>query len=209
VRFENGDIRYSYVIAPDHPSGLYWFHPHPHGLSEVQVSNGLSGLMSIGRFWDTAYIKCRITASIDVAGLAACRTNRRNARSCRRNTRRTARCSPIPGAQGHPGLEADGSSRPAAFRLIEFPLRPEPGDRSANDAFGDQLDARKNRCGKLGLSASAGGEITYAEGVAAPGQCCRNSTPASGGLYRLRAGQSPHHGQGRSGGGLASRQHRR
>jgi len=54
VRFENGDIRYSYVIAPDHPSGLYWFHPHPHGLSEVQVSNGLLGLMSIGRFWDTA-----------------------------------------------------------------------------------------------------------------------------------------------------------
>src|SRR2546430_6196451 len=71
VRLANRDIRYSYVIAPDHPSGMYWFHPHPHGLSEGQVSNGLSGLMFIGSLWDTSYVKCRITASSDVAGLGA------------------------------------------------------------------------------------------------------------------------------------------
>src|SRR6266567_802524 len=73
VRAENGDIRYSYVIPRDHASGLYWFHPHPHGQSEVQVSNGLSGLMSVGNFWDYSYIKCRITAAPDDAGLDTCR----------------------------------------------------------------------------------------------------------------------------------------
>src|SRR6266849_4966862 len=72
VRAENGDIRYSYVIARDHPSGMYWFHPHPHGLVEVQVSNGLSGLLSIGNIWDYSYSKCRITASPDDAGLDTC-----------------------------------------------------------------------------------------------------------------------------------------
>src|SRR5256885_2159487 len=60
------------VISRDHASGMYWFHPHPHGLSEGQVSNGLSGLMFIGNLWDTSYVKCRITASPDVAGLGAC-----------------------------------------------------------------------------------------------------------------------------------------
>src|SRR6266702_5816378 len=73
MRAENGDIRYSYVIPRDHPSGMYWFHPHPHGLSEGQVWNGLSGLISIGDFWDYSYIKCRLTASPDEAGLDTCR----------------------------------------------------------------------------------------------------------------------------------------
>src|SRR6266849_350359 len=170
VRFENGDIRYSYVIAPDHPSGLYWFHPHPHGLSEVQVSNGLSGLMSIGSFWDTAYIKCRITASTDVAGLAACRDQQAEREADRSLQVRYLGLKDIQVAK-----LADRRGRPR-FRLIEFPLRPDPGDRSAQEAFEDQNDARKNRCGKLGLDTSAG-EITYAEGMAAPGQCWQKQHP--------------------------------
>jgi len=95
------------------------------------------------------------------------------------------------------------------FRLIEFPLRPEPGDRSANDAFGDQLDARKNRCGKLGLSASAGGEITYAEGVAAPGQCWQKQHPGERWVFTVSGRSIPASRSRPSGGGLASRQHRR
>ena|SRR6266404_3441815 len=105
--------------APDHPSGLYWFHPHPHGLSEVQVSNGLSGLMSIGGFWDTAYIKCRVTAFTDIAGLALAGNTRRSAKSSRRSTRRTASyksdtghgrlagCGP--GGGGREGRRVDGN----------------------------------------------------------------------------------------------------
>ncbi|OLC18773.1 MAG: hypothetical protein AUH38_02870 [Deltaproteobacteria bacterium 13_1_40CM_68_24] len=61
------------------------------------------------------------------------------------------------------------------FRLIEFPLRPDPADRSAKDAFGDQTDARKNRCGKLVVGAS--GELAYVEGVSVPGQCWHEQHP--------------------------------
>src|SRR5260370_3044861 len=62
VRAENGDIHYSYVIPRDHPSGMYWFHPHPHGESEVQVANSLSALISIANLCGSTYRKCRLTA---------------------------------------------------------------------------------------------------------------------------------------------------
>ncbi len=32
----------------DHPSGLYWFHVHVHGVAREQVTSGMSGLLSIG-----------------------------------------------------------------------------------------------------------------------------------------------------------------
>jgi FtsP/CotA-like multicopper oxidase with cupredoxin domain len=32
-----------------HPDGLYWYHPHLHGLAKEQVSGGMSGVISIGR----------------------------------------------------------------------------------------------------------------------------------------------------------------
>src|SRR5256884_684841 len=166
VRLENGDIRYSYVIAPDHPSGMYWFHPHPHGLSEGQVSNGLAGLMSIGNFWDTSYINCRLSTSPDAAGLAACADLEAQRAEVEAERRADAaggslevrylglKDIQVSKLKGRPG--AGGKPR---FRLIEFPLRPDPGDRSANEAFGDQTDARKNRCGKLVMSSSAGGDL--------------------------------------------------
>jgi FtsP/CotA-like multicopper oxidase with cupredoxin domain len=179
VRLENGDIRYSYVIAPDHPSGMYWFHPHPHGLSEVQVSNGLSGLLWIGNFWDTAYIKCRITASPDVAGLAACRDQEAQREELEAERRAYAardllqvRYLGFKDIQVSKLKDRPGKPR---FRLIEFPLRPEPGDRSASEAFGEQTDARKNRCGKLVVRPD--GELAYAEGVAVPGQCWHKQHP--------------------------------
>ena len=31
-----------------HPSGLFWFHPHPHGYSAKQLSGGMSGLITVG-----------------------------------------------------------------------------------------------------------------------------------------------------------------
>ncbi len=184
VRFENGEIRYSYVIAPDHPSGMYWFHPHPHGLSEGQVSNGLSGLLWIGNFWDTTYIKCRITASPDAAGLAACRDQEAQRGELEAERRADAagnllkvRYLAFKDVQVSKLKDRPGGPGKPRFRLIEFPLRPDPRDRSANEAFGDQTDARKNRCGKLVVSGSGNGELAYVEGVAAPGQCWHKQRP--------------------------------
>jgi L-ascorbate oxidase len=41
-------IDYRIDIPTNHPAGLYWFHPHIHGISLNQVSAGLSGLITIG-----------------------------------------------------------------------------------------------------------------------------------------------------------------
>ena len=37
-----------------HPSGLFWFHPHPHGYSASQLSGGTTGLITIGSIGDYA-----------------------------------------------------------------------------------------------------------------------------------------------------------
>jgi FtsP/CotA-like multicopper oxidase with cupredoxin domain len=62
------------------------------------------------------------------------------------------------------------------FRLIEFPLRPDPQDRSASEVFGNQTDARKSRCGKI-VASGSGGELAYVDGVTLPGQCWHKQHP--------------------------------
>jgi len=49
----HADIRYDATnyeikIPSTHPSGLFWFHPHIHGISLNQVSAGLAGIITIG-----------------------------------------------------------------------------------------------------------------------------------------------------------------
>jgi L-ascorbate oxidase len=39
---------YEIDIPPGHPSGLFWFHPHAHGLALNQISAGLAGIITIG-----------------------------------------------------------------------------------------------------------------------------------------------------------------
>jgi FtsP/CotA-like multicopper oxidase with cupredoxin domain len=41
------DFRYNVQIPTDHPSGLYWYHPHRHGYVNAQVYSGLQGLIVI------------------------------------------------------------------------------------------------------------------------------------------------------------------
>ena len=41
-------VEYEYNIETAHPTGLFWFHPHLHGLSLNQVSAGMSGAITIG-----------------------------------------------------------------------------------------------------------------------------------------------------------------
>lgn len=45
-------IQYDIYIPANHPPGIYWFHPHVHGLIINQLSRGLSGLITIGSVTD-------------------------------------------------------------------------------------------------------------------------------------------------------------
>jgi len=45
-------IQYDIYIPPGHPSGIFWFHPHVHGLGVNQLSEGLSGIITIGDVTD-------------------------------------------------------------------------------------------------------------------------------------------------------------
>ena len=38
---------YEIHIPSTHPPGLYWYHPHPHGHSDEQVRNGMSGALVV------------------------------------------------------------------------------------------------------------------------------------------------------------------
>lgn len=55
----DGAIPYAIRVPDDHPPGLYWFHPHAHGVSQQQIARGLSGLLTVGDLWDYAWIACR------------------------------------------------------------------------------------------------------------------------------------------------------
>lgn len=48
VMLENGQaFDYEYVIPENHPSGLYWYHPHHHGDATEQVGGGLVGAIVV------------------------------------------------------------------------------------------------------------------------------------------------------------------
>lgn len=47
-------IQYDIFIPANHPSGLYWFHPHVHGLGVNQISEGLEGMLTVGSIQDEA-----------------------------------------------------------------------------------------------------------------------------------------------------------
>jgi L-ascorbate oxidase len=53
----HGDIRtdatdYQITLPAHHPSGLFWFHPHAHGISLNQISAGLAGIITVGQVGD-------------------------------------------------------------------------------------------------------------------------------------------------------------
>lgn len=39
---------YSFTLPSWHPQGLFWYHPHPHGVSDQQVKGGMAGAIVIG-----------------------------------------------------------------------------------------------------------------------------------------------------------------
>jgi suppressor of ftsI len=40
-------LHYTVPLPRDHPPGLYWYHPHPHGESDRQVDDGMSGALIV------------------------------------------------------------------------------------------------------------------------------------------------------------------
>jgi suppressor of ftsI len=46
---------YKLYFPPNHDRGLFWYHPHPHGQSEGQVQDGMSGLLVVEGFLETNY----------------------------------------------------------------------------------------------------------------------------------------------------------
>lgn len=41
------NFTYRLPVPADHPSGLFWYHPHHHGSTDVQVSGGMAGLIVV------------------------------------------------------------------------------------------------------------------------------------------------------------------
>ncbi len=44
---------YEIRLPANHPSGLYWYHPHPHGFSDEQTRNGMSGALIVDGLLDS------------------------------------------------------------------------------------------------------------------------------------------------------------
>ncbi|MDQ3915733.1 MAG: multicopper oxidase family protein [Actinomycetota bacterium] len=49
--------QYTVPVPATHPEGLFWFHPHPHGISEPQVLGGMSGGVIVGDILKDYYPK--------------------------------------------------------------------------------------------------------------------------------------------------------
>src|SRR5258706_12131415 len=44
---------YEIRLPTNHPSGLFWYHPHPHGFSDEQTRNGMSGALIVDGLLDS------------------------------------------------------------------------------------------------------------------------------------------------------------
>ena len=54
----NDAVEYSIHLVK-HPAGMFWFHPHMHGLALNQVSAGMAGVISVGEPGDECDAACR------------------------------------------------------------------------------------------------------------------------------------------------------
>jgi suppressor of ftsI len=54
LRIAPGDTEnYEIRVPANHPPGLFWYHPHPHGLSDTQTRNGMSGAIIVEGLLDS------------------------------------------------------------------------------------------------------------------------------------------------------------
>jgi len=81
---EAGHINYRMRIPAEHPDGLAWYHPHLHGTSGTQMGGGLAGLMTVGDFWNYAFVECSGNPSADAQDRCATNADRRKEAEQRR-----------------------------------------------------------------------------------------------------------------------------
>jgi FtsP/CotA-like multicopper oxidase with cupredoxin domain len=43
----NVDFQYEYNVPFDHPAGTFWYHPHRHGSTALQVASGMAGVLVV------------------------------------------------------------------------------------------------------------------------------------------------------------------
>ena len=55
----SNSYEYTWRVPTRHPQGLYWYHPHPHGISEGQVLGGMSGMLVVEGLIDEHYPELR------------------------------------------------------------------------------------------------------------------------------------------------------
>ena len=60
-----GQLQYRYPLPHDHPTGLFWMHPHRHGSSQTQVGGGMSMLLYV----DPSQGQTRLQRRFDVKWL--------------------------------------------------------------------------------------------------------------------------------------------
>jgi FtsP/CotA-like multicopper oxidase with cupredoxin domain len=71
-----GELHYSFPIPEDHAPGLYWYHPHHHGSTAVQVLSGMAGgLIVKGAIDEVPEIKAAQDIPIVVQDVALFRPN--------------------------------------------------------------------------------------------------------------------------------------
>lgn len=58
-------VQYSIYVPENHPSGLFWLHPHLHGLTSAQISMGMRGMITIGQVSDYVSINGLTPAQVD------------------------------------------------------------------------------------------------------------------------------------------------
>jgi len=63
-------LDYDIYIPPNHPTGLFWIHPHVHGLALNQISYGMAGIITIGSVNNTVSRPVPTAALAPSQGLA-------------------------------------------------------------------------------------------------------------------------------------------
>lgn len=71
VQVKPGDpaAQYSVKVHDDQSIGMHWFHPHPHGFSELDVLSGLSGVAIVGNLANGLREKFFLLKDVDPTGL--------------------------------------------------------------------------------------------------------------------------------------------
>lgn len=120
-----GAVDYVIQINPDQPPGLYWYHPHAHGLASYEVGNGMAGAIVVEGIADevpqTAGLRERVIILGDVPNDSSFAAGEQ-AKARRALTIRRAQDNDE--AAGACGAEADGTPTINGKPLASIGIKP-------------------------------------------------------------------------------------